>query len=143
MEQYRLLIADDEEIARKALHLLIRKELPEIEIVQDATNGIELVALVQASSTLPIMLFSLLAGDLGQLDSLFEVDGSVAGESWNVSLKARSPALARAIGAISLDGGAYVRSIRMVEESGDRTEISFSDIKTGPGAVLPEEAALL
>lgn len=47
MEQYRLLIADDEEIARKALHLLIRKELPEIEIVQDATNGIELVALVQ------------------------------------------------------------------------------------------------
>ena len=47
MEQYRLLIADDEEIARKALHLLIRKELPEIEIVQDAANGIELVALVQ------------------------------------------------------------------------------------------------
>lgn len=47
MAQYRLLIADDEEIARKALHLLIRKELPEIEILQDATNGIELVALVQ------------------------------------------------------------------------------------------------
>lgn len=89
------------------------------------------------------VLFSLLAGDLGQLDSLFEVDGAVVGDSWKVSLKARSPALARAIGAISLDGGAYVRSIRMVEESGDRTDISFSDIKTGPGAVLPEEAALL
>ncbi|MFC3458332.1 outer membrane lipoprotein carrier protein LolA [Massilia haematophila] len=89
------------------------------------------------------VLFSLLAGDLGQLDSLFEVDGSVAGDSWKVTLKARSPALARAIGAISLDGGAYVRGIRMVEESGDRTDISFTDIKTGPGAVLPEEAALL
>ncbi len=89
------------------------------------------------------VLFSLLAGDLGQLDSLFEVDGSVAGDAWKVSLKARSPALARAIGAISLDGGAYVRSIRMVEESGDRTDITFTDIKTGPGAVLPEEAALL
>ena len=89
------------------------------------------------------VLFSLLGGDLGQLETLFEVDGKAAGKSWNVSLKARSPALARAIGAISLDGDAYVRNIHMVEQGGDRTDISFSDIKTGPGAVLPEEAALL
>jgi hypothetical protein len=89
------------------------------------------------------VLFSLLAGDLGQLESLFEVDGSAAADSWKVALKARSPALARAIGAISLDGGAYVRNIHMVEQSGDRTDIVFSEIKTGPGAVLPEEAAQL
>lgn len=89
------------------------------------------------------VLFSLLAGDLGQLESLFEVDGSVDGERWKVALKAKSAALARAVGAISLEGGAYVRSIQMVEESGDRTEIVFSEIKTGPGAVLPEEAAQL
>lgn len=89
------------------------------------------------------VLFSLLAGDLGQLDSLFEVDGSVAGDTWKVALKARNPALARTIGAISLEGGAYVRSIRMEEAGGDRTDIVFSDIKTGAGAVLPEEAALL
>ena len=89
------------------------------------------------------VLFSLLSGDLGQLDSLFEVDGSVSGDSWKVALKARNAALARAIGAIALEGGAYVRSIQMVEDSGDRTEIVFSNIKTGPGAVLPEEAAQL
>jgi hypothetical protein len=89
------------------------------------------------------VLFSLLGGDLGQLESLFEVDGKAGAKSWNVSLKARSPALARAIGAISLDGDAYVRNIHMVEQGGDRTDIAFSDIKTGPGAVLPEEAALL
>jgi len=89
------------------------------------------------------VLFSLLAGDLGQLDSLFEVDGSATSDSWKVSLKARNAALARAVGAISLDGGAYVRTIHMAEESGDRTDISFSDIKTGAGAMLPEEAALL
>jgi outer membrane lipoprotein-sorting protein len=88
------------------------------------------------------VLFSLLGGDLGQLDTLFEVDGKAAAKSWNVSLKARSPALARAIGAISLEGDAYVRNIHMVEQGGDRTDIAFSDIKTGPGAVLPEEAAL-
>jgi outer membrane lipoprotein-sorting protein len=89
------------------------------------------------------VLFSLLGGDLAQLNSLFEVDGSVSGDAWKVALKARNAALARAVGAIALEGGAYVRSIQMVEESGDRTEIVFSDIKTGPGAVLPEEAAQL
>jgi len=89
------------------------------------------------------VLFSLLGGDLGQLGSLFEVDASVVKESWTVALKAKNAALARAVGAIVLEGGAYVRRIEMVEDSGDRTEIRFSDIKTGPGAILPEEAAQL
>ena len=89
------------------------------------------------------VLFSLLGGDLGQLDTLFEVDGTAADGTWKVVLKARNPALARAIGTIALDGGAYVRTIHMVEDSGDRTDIVFSDIRTGPGAVLPEEAAQL
>lgn len=89
------------------------------------------------------VLFSLLSGDLGQLDTLFEVDGMATDGAWKVALKARSPALARAIGAISLEGGAYVRTIHMVEDSGDRTDIVFSDIRTGPGAFLPEEAAQL
>ena len=89
------------------------------------------------------VLFSLLSGDLGQLDTLFDVDGTAAAGAWKVTLKARNPALARAIGTISLDGGAYVRTIHMAEESGDRTDIVFSDIKTGPGSALPEEAAQL
>ncbi len=89
------------------------------------------------------VLFSLLGGDLGQLENLFEVDGSVNGNTWKVALKARNAAVARAVGAISLEGGAYVRSIRMVDAGGDRTDISFEDIKTGPQAILPEEAALL
>ncbi len=88
------------------------------------------------------VLFSLLAGDLGQLETLFEVDGSADASSWKVALKARSPALAKAIGAIALDGGAYVRNIVIDEAGGDRTEIVFSDIKTGAGAVTAEEAAL-
>jgi len=89
------------------------------------------------------VLFSLLSGDLGQLESLFDVDGTAADGAWKVTLKARNPALAKAIGTLTLDGGAYVRTIHMVEDSGDRTDIVFSDIKAGPGAVLPEEAAQL
>ena len=43
----RLMIADDEEIARKALRLLLQKEMPEIELLPDASNGIEVVAMAQ------------------------------------------------------------------------------------------------
>ncbi|MBC7860807.1 MAG: outer membrane lipoprotein carrier protein LolA [Burkholderiaceae bacterium] len=88
------------------------------------------------------VLFSLLAGDLGQLDKLFEVDGTVDGANWQVALKAREPALAKAIGAIRLDGGAYVKHIEISEASGDRTAIVFSAIQTGEAAMTAEEAAL-
>lgn len=88
------------------------------------------------------VLFSLLSGDLAQLDTLFEVDGSVDASNWRVALKARQPALAKAIGAIELDGGAYVKNILINEASGDRTAIVFSKIQIGETAMLAEEAAL-
>lgn len=88
------------------------------------------------------VLFSLLSGDLAQLESLFEVEGAADQTGWRVALKAREPALAKAIGAISLDGGAYVKNISINEASGDRTGIVFSAIQTGDAAMLPEEAAL-
>jgi hypothetical protein len=88
------------------------------------------------------VLFSLLAGDLAQLESLFEVDGTVDANSWSVSLKAREPALAKAIGTIKLEGGAYVKNIVMNEASGDRTSIVFSAIQSGEAAMTKEEAAL-
>lgn len=44
---YTLIIADDEEIERKALNLLIQKEFPEIQVVALAENGIELVSMVE------------------------------------------------------------------------------------------------
>lgn len=88
------------------------------------------------------VLFSLLGGDLAQLDTLFEVDGSIDGASWQVALKARQPALAKAIGSIRLDGGAFVKNITISEASGDRTSIVFSAIETGPSAITAQEAAL-
>jgi hypothetical protein len=88
------------------------------------------------------VLFSLLAGDLAQLENLFEVEGSANSHSWQVALKAREPALAKAIGAIALDGGAYVKHITIHEASGDSTAIVFSATQAGAGAMLPEEAAL-
>ena len=88
------------------------------------------------------VLFSLLAGDLAQLEQLFKVDGTVGADSWNVTLEAREPALAKAIGTIKLDGGAYVNHIVISEASGDRTSIVFSKIEAGDKAMTAEEAAL-
>ena len=88
------------------------------------------------------VLFSLLSGDLAQLETLFEIEGTVDTNSWHVALKAREPALAKAIGAITLDGSAYVKNISIAEASGDRTNIVFSAIQTGESAISSEEAAL-
>lgn len=88
------------------------------------------------------VLFALLAGDLNQLEKLFEIDGRVDNGNWSVKLKARAPALAKAIGAIDLAGGAYVRQVIITESSGDRTTISFTAIETGDAAMTADEAAL-
>lgn len=88
------------------------------------------------------VLFSLLAGDLSQLEKLFEIDGSVDGGRWSVTLKARAPALAKAIGAIALAGGVYVQQVTISEANGDRTTIVFTAIETGDAAMTADEAAL-
>ena len=88
------------------------------------------------------VLFALVAGDLDQLEKLFEIDGDVNHQSWHVTLKPRTPALARAISAITLDGAEYVKNIAIDESSGDRTRIVFSAIQTGDGAMTVDEAAL-
>jgi len=107
----------------------------------------ERVAMRMDARTEPVVrminsvLFSLLGGDLAQLDKMFEVDGTADKDSWQVALKAREPALAKAIGAINLEGSAYVKRIEMNEASGDKTTIVFSAMQTGEAAMTAEEAA--
>jgi Outer membrane lipoprotein carrier protein LolA len=88
------------------------------------------------------VLFALLAGNLGQIEKVFAVDGGIHDNSWSVTLKAREPALAKTISSIALDGGAYVKNITISEASGDRTSIVFSEIQTGDAAMSVDEAAL-
>jgi hypothetical protein len=88
------------------------------------------------------VLFALLAGDLGAIEKLFKIDGDIHDYSWRVTLKARDPALARAISSIALDGDAFVKNIAISETSGDHTRIMFSEIQTGDAAMSVNEAAL-
>jgi Outer membrane lipoprotein carrier protein LolA-like len=88
------------------------------------------------------MLFALLAGDLAELEKLFDVDAKAHDNGWSVMLKAREPGLAKAVGSITLDGGVYVKNIVINEAGGDRTQITFSSIQTGADAMSADEAAL-
>lgn len=87
------------------------------------------------------VLFALLSGDLGQLERLFAMHGTVDGTQWHVTLTARDAALAKAIGLITLEGGAYVKRIAIDESGGDRTRIGVTHVVTGASALMPEEAA--
>jgi len=88
------------------------------------------------------VLFALLAGDLGQIEKWFLVDGGIHDNGWSVTLKAREPALAKAISSVVLEGDAYVKNIMINEASGDRSSIVFSEIQTGDAAMSVDEAAL-
>jgi hypothetical protein len=85
------------------------------------------------------VLFSLLAGDLTPLQSMFEVDASTRANGWSATLKARDPAVAKAVGNIALEGGAYVNSIAITEAGGDKTSIRFSGFTTGAAAFDADE----
>jgi hypothetical protein len=88
------------------------------------------------------LLFALLAGDISQLENFFTVQSAITGGSWSVKLKAREPGLAMVIGSIALEGDMYVKKVTIGESSGDRTDIVFSAIQTGEGAMSADEAAL-
>ena len=88
------------------------------------------------------VLFALLAGDLGQIEKWFLVEGGIHDNGWSVTLKAREPALAKAVARVMLDGDTYVKSITISETSGDRISIVFSKIETGDAAMNVDEAAL-
>ena len=88
------------------------------------------------------LMFALLGGDFAKLETLFEVDGGIRDKNWSLQLKAREPGLSKAIGGIALDGDAHVKSITILEASGDRTTIVFSDIQTEDRAMSADEAAL-
>ena len=119
--------------------------LTRAEIVQWQGERVTLRLNAQQEPTLQLinsLLFAVLAGDLGQLEKHFDVDGVVGDGVWSVKLKARDAGVAKVIAAIALDGGAHVKNIAIDEANGDRTRIVFSAIQTGAQAMTSDEAAL-
>ena len=102
------------------------------------------------------VMFTLLAGNLGEPEpgrrsprpprerpaDPDRVDGGVDHNNWHVTLNARDPGVAQAIGKIALEGGEYVKNVTIDHASGDRTSIVFSALQSGPSAMTADEAGL-
>jgi hypothetical protein len=115
------------------------------EIVQLRGNQVALRLEAKKEPTVRLIntvLFALLAGDIGQLGKLFEIDGSVQDKAWSITLKPLEPGLAKAIGSIALKGGIHVTSITIDEANGDRTSIDLVGVETGESAMHVDEARL-
>jgi hypothetical protein len=88
-------------------------------------------------------LFGLLAGDVARLAALFDIRANTERPEWRATLTPRLEAMRLAVTSATVNGDAHVRSIVILEAGGDRTEIRFTAIATGHGAVRPDEVKLL
>lgn len=73
------------------------------------------------------VMFSLLAGDLAQLEQRFSIAGKVDGTHWSLQLTPRDASLAQVMTRIDLSGQRFVESVDMLDANGDRTRIRLLD----------------
>lgn len=73
--------------------------------------------------TVNAMLFAVMSADLVQLHHLFEVSGKAQASGWQMRLLPRDPMLAQWLASIELEGGQFVREVRLQEARGDSSLI--------------------
>lgn len=72
------------------------------------------------------VMFRLLSGDVHALDADFMLSGAINKGQWQIHLQAKNPALGKVLQQITLRGGKYVNTIRILEANGDSTDITLS-----------------
>jgi len=87
------------------------------------------------------MMRALLGGDLSALYSQFDVDAHGTPARWQLRLVPRQPQLAQALGALQLDGGEFLQSLRITLANGDTIRYDFA-ASTAVTALAPADAAL-
>lgn len=102
-----------------------------------STSGASRGAMAQVSR----MMRAMLGGDLSALYSQFDVaaDGTTA--QWHMRLTPNQPQLAQFVKSLSMDGGAFLRTLEITAANGDATRIDFS-ASEGIDALSPAELAL-
>ena len=98
-----------------------------------------------ASGTEPLALMNeILKGNIDALQRDFVVRrGIVAAGGWKLNLAPKPGPLAALFTGIEAEGGRFARTARLVERSGDETELRFEGVRPGSGALDPAEESLL
>jgi hypothetical protein len=78
------------------------------------------------------LLFGAIRGDFTALSTRFEVQGQVTGNAWAVTLTPRTEGLKGFVERLELEGDRVVRTLHVVETSGDDVRITLSDVRGGP-----------
>jgi hypothetical protein len=86
-------------------------------------------------------LLGVLTGDTGKLASLFELTPLPADPGWRLALAPKNPNLAAMISEIEIAGGQFVAKVVISEAGGDRTVITFGEVRTQPGVLDASEQA--
>jgi hypothetical protein len=72
------------------------------------------------------LMFSLLNGDVSGLADVFELNGSVKGAGWQLSLTPKPGALQQVLKKVELEGDGFVRRIQLFEANGDESLIQLA-----------------
>ena len=100
------------------------------DVISSRQNGAEVFRLdAKTEPTVKVitqLLFALLAGDLGALESQFTASGEVKADRWSIDLDPKSSALKKVFTSIHLEGDRSVRAVLLKEQNGDTTQISLS-----------------
>lgn len=77
--------------------------------------------------TVNAMLFAVMSADVAQLQQYFDVSGKAQAQGWQLHLVPRDAVLKEWLGQIDLEGGAFVREVRLQEARGDSSVIRIVD----------------
>ncbi|TCK01530.1 outer membrane lipoprotein carrier protein LolA [Volucribacter psittacicida] len=93
-------------------------------------NGQQWIANSHLAQKEQIKLFlGLLSGDLSPLKSQFHLQLSGTPQQWQLELQPHTLIMQKIFKKIEISGDQYVRTIRLIEQQGDKTEISFEQIQ--------------
>ena len=93
----------------------------------------------QVLHSLSRVFLAVLRGRMDRLSDTFEIESDVSSSNWRLDLKPREAVFAAIISRIRASGSRFVDELRIEEERGDRTVITFSDMRTGPCPLYDDE----
>jgi len=88
------------------------------------------------------LLFALFSLDLETLERRFDLYGVGTAEAWQIGMRPRDKATARAVRQAVVQGGQRVDSITLVNGSGDELSIGFHDVSVRTEELSDEQRAL-
>lgn len=97
-----------------------------------------------ALRTVNTMMFALMGGDVQALSTRFNLEARLLGDDgWCLVLTPKPGGVAQAFRRVTLEGDRHVRRVEIEETSGDRTQLTFSDLDETPPRLTADEARRL